>query len=94
MGDFADDMKAMKEVAKKKKDAKIKYESEMIEVLSGELGFKYKIVQPWQIRLIHPATQKEFDYYPGSSKGSWVGTNKYKVYPDIEALLKQHFKSE
>lgn len=73
---------------------KTKHRREVVEFAAGEFDFEIEHISDYHLRLTHPITKKRLDYFPKSSKATWVGTGRYFVIDDIESYMEKEFKGE
>lgn len=71
---------------------------EVVNFLSGFMGFEvrhFKAGALNKMELVHPVSQKVFDYFPETNLGQWQG-KKVKPRPvdDIEKFIEEHFKNK
>lgn len=92
MSEIGEDWKDWKQESKLHKDAKQKWNTDVVGFIAGELEFKLTIIQPYQLRLNHAKTGKNLDYFPRSGKATWLGSGKWFVITDIEQWLYKNFK--
>lgn len=71
---------------------------EVVNFLSGFMGFEarhFKAGALNKIELVHPVSQKVFDYFPETNLGQWQGKKgKTRPVEDIEKFIEEHFKTK
>ena len=63
---------------------------ELIHLLAVERGIEVKFIQPYHIRLTG-RDNKRLDYFPNSTRATWVSSQKWFSIDDIEKFLMENF---
>lgn len=87
----SEDWEQSREVQRKRKNARMKWNTEVCQYLSGELGFDLQIIEPWHLRLIIP--DGPYDFFPQSGKMTKLRSGRYFKVPDIEKFILDKYKS-
>ena len=67
-----------------------KFRREVVEGMAGEYDYKVERIANWHLRMTNHHG-KRLDYFPKTSKATWVGTNQWMVIPDIEQFILKTF---
>jgi len=92
LGEYYQEKRAAYQIEKEKRR---KWNTDVIDGLSVEYGFKVVKHTEHHFSLYHP-TKGRMDYWPSTGKHGWFNKNKVygkiTVVPDIEDYLMKHFK--
>lgn len=68
------------------------FNTEYIQLLTGIIDMEVEEITPYQLRI--RKGKKRLDYFPTSSKATWVGSGKFFRIRNIELFLKENFKDK
>lgn len=87
------DWQEHKDELKAKKHQREKDYTALILLYEADLDydFEVKMIAEYHLRLTS-ANKKSLDYFPQSTKATWVGSNKWFRIPDIEKFIQDNFK--
>lgn len=96
MGDIGDAFREIKEERGERKRKRKLSNTEIVMGLQGDINYDFEVdtIAPYQLRIISGIDGKKLDFFPTSNKGSWVGSNKFFIIPDIEKFIMDNYKSK